>query len=410
MAESVENKINLKVGIYPWIPDLGNDKLKGLKDLIKLEFEREHPDITVTISSDWDPYDVEAVAANLSSKEESFDILEIDTILLGEVVEKGVVQQLNLSQYGLQDDFFAVALDAVSFKGCHYGVPTLNCANFLIELISGNLPPSSEILLSLETGDHNLGDLQQVVRRYHKLFKGVSKMVGNFRGKWMLPMMYLDAYVDKYGKGSVEEGVDAPIDEPDSDVLQSMKWFMNLDDDTDGVDKGAEGKYDSPTTRDQDLSKSDHIMMYGYSEWLSQVMSDKMCQQKHIHASCIIAPPLGAENNLLTFTDALIANRSRFSDKGKEDAIVKFLKFYTSLSFRNQYAEGQDLKKPHPPRYVLVSRKDFYTVGFGAKDKNYQHFYKALEYAVAAPNHGLASRHEKMNAMLVEKLHLPPKN
>lgn len=394
--------INLKFGLYPWIPDLGKDKLKSLKDLIKRDFESQHPDITLTVTDKWDPYDPDKVAACFQT--ESFDVLEIDTILLGEVVDKGVVQKLDLSKYGIQDDFLPAGMDAVTYNKDCYGVPTLNCANFLIELISGDVPESDEILCSLETGDHSFGDLKDVVRRYHDLFKGVSPLVGDFRGKWTLPLMYLDAYVDKHGEDSVQEGVDAPI--VDGSVLKNMKWFMKLDEDTDGVNKGERDEYDSPSARDEDISKSDHIMMYGYSEWLSQVMADKMCSKKHIHASCIIAPPLGAENNLLTFTDAIIVNKHHFSDK-RAEAIVKFMKFYTSLSFRNKYAEGIDLKRPHPPRYVIISRKDFYTHGFGANNKNYLKLRAALDFSVAAPNHGLAARHEKMNDMLVKKLHLP---
>lgn len=406
MADCTEGKLSLKVGVYPWIPDLGNDRLEGLKSMIKSDFEKLHSDISLTVSTDWDPYDVDKVAGNFSSETEPFDILEIDTILLGEVVDKGVVQPLDLFKYGLKDDFFSVGIDAVSYKGAYYGVPTLNCANVLIELISGDVPPSeSSILCSLETGEHSLGDLKDIVRRYHKLFKGVSPMIGDFRGKWTLPLMYLDAYVDKHGKKSVQEGVDAPIDEPD--VFDNMKWFMKLDEDTDGINKGASDGYDSAAARDKAISQSDHIMLYGYSEWLSQVMSDKMNQEKHIHASCIIAPPLGAENNLLTFTDACIVNKGQFADARKASAIVKFLKFYTSLSFRNKYGEGHDLKKPHPPRYVLIARKDFYTDGFGATDKNYQKLREVFRYSVAAPNHGLAGKHEEMNEVLVEKLHLP---
>ena len=31
-----------------------------------------------------------------------------------------------------------------------------------------------------------------------------------------------------------------------------------------------------------------------------------------------------------------------------------------------------------------------------------------MDYAVAAPNHGLVGKHDKMNCILIEKLSLPP--
>ena len=131
-------------------------------------------------------------------------------------------------------------------------------------------------------------------------------------------------------KNSLQEGINRPIEDQ---VVKKMKWFMTLGDNTDSLNKGERDEYDSATARGNDITKSDHVMMYGYSEWLSQVMADKMCQQRKIHASCIIAPPLGKENHLLTFTDALIVNKSKFSNEEKATAILKFLKFTLVLSF-----------------------------------------------------------------------------
>ncbi len=410
MAAS-ESVVGLKVGMYPYIPDLNRDNLKSLQEMIKNDFEKENPDVQLTIVTNWDPYDVDNVAGNLSSASDSFDILEIDTIVLGEVVDKGVVHPIDFSKLDLDGVFFPAAVDGVTYRGKQYAVPTLNCGNVLMELVSGDVPPSqSDLLCSLEKGVHSEQDLKKIVRRCHEDFKGVSKLVGNFRGKWDLPLMFVDAYVDTYGRDEVDEAVDAPIDSAKSrKVLKNMKWFMDLDDAPDGSNKGEDGDYkDGPPVND--IADSDNIMMYGYSEWLSQVMASKMTQKKHIHASCIIAPPLGKSNFLLTFTDALIVNNSRFGEKKKSLAISKFIKYYSSLSFRNKYAEGQDLKEPHPPRYVLIPRKDFYSKGgFGYTNKHYMQLQKILaELAVAAPNHGIAGRHEKMNEMLVDKLHLPP--
>lgn len=183
-----------------------------------------------------------------------------------------------------------MGLDAVTYKGHCCAVPTLHCANFLIELISGDAEVQEEILCSLETGNHNLGDLKEVVKKYHKLFSGVSPLVGDFRGKWTLPCFYLDAFIDKHGADSVQEGVDAPIDEPD--VLDNMKWFMKLDEGTDGTNKGTSDEYNGAPERDSDIAKSDHIMMYGYSEWLSQVMSDKMCKKRRYMPAVSYLHPL----------------------------------------------------------------------------------------------------------------------
>ena len=404
-----ESKLHLKVGIYPYIPDLNRDQLKGLRRFVKQEFEKQYPCIDLNVTTDWNPYSVEKVAGYLTSHADSFDVLEMDTILLGEVVDEGVVQQLDLARYDLNNVLFPAALDAVTYKRNCYGVPTLHCANFLMELMVSDVPPSeTEICCPLEKGEHSVEDLKKMIHRYHGVFEGVSPLVGNFRGKWELPLLFMDAYIDKYGKDSADEAVDALIDLPDNtDVLENIKWFMGLGDSLDGTNKGESGEYsDGPPVKD--IVESDHIMMYGFSEWLSQIKADKLAKKKHIHASCIISPPLGAENNLLTFTDALVVNKSHFAEQKKRQAIDMFIKFYTSLTFRNKYAEGQDLKEPHPPRYVLVSRKDFYTEGLGARNKKYRELYKALSFATACPNHGIVDQHKELYKLLVDKLDLPP--
>ena len=259
-----------------------------------------------------------------------------------------------------------------------------------------------EILHPLDqSANHSLRDFKAIVQCHH------VKLISDFRGKWTLPYFYLNVYIDKHGKDRVQEGVNAPIDE--SDILDAMKGFIELGEHTDGSNKSAEGCYGSDSMRVSDITKSDHVMLYDYSEWLSQVMLEKMCLSKNIHACCIITPTLGIENNLLTFTDDLIVKKNHYSDVNKADAIDKFIEFYTSLKFQNQYAEGKDLKEHHPPRYLLFSRKDFYTKGFGAHEKNYQMLQQAMNNTIGVPNHGLALKKDEMIRILVEKLSLPPK-
>lgn len=57
--------------------------------------------ISLTVSTDWDPYNVNDVAnkylsPSSSPSGSSFDVLDIDTILLGEVADHGTLQHLNL--------------------------------------------------------------------------------------------------------------------------------------------------------------------------------------------------------------------------------------------------------------------------------------------------------------------------
>ena len=102
----------------------------------------------------------------MSSKADSFNILEIDTILLGEVVDSGVLQKLDHDKYKLQENYLDLALNAVCFKDNYYAVPTLHCANFLIELIDGDVDSKEKTLRPLVTaGNHTLEELKSIVQR-----------------------------------------------------------------------------------------------------------------------------------------------------------------------------------------------------------------------------------------------------
>ena len=274
--------VNIKVGIYPYIPDIDEDNLQGLMKFVKDEFEARNPDISLTISNNWDPYDVDEVVKYFDpNSEDRFDVLEIDTILLGEIVEKEILQPLQLENYGPSiDNYFKIGLEAVNYKGSTFAVPTLHCASFLMELVSNTVENHENLFCTLEKGEYNVTNLMQalVLGKLLGIFNGASPLIGDFRGSWTLPSFYLDAYIDKHGKESVQEGVNSQIDE--SNVLFEMKSFMHFDRGADGTNKGISNKYDSAGERNADICKSDHILLYGYSEWLSQVLSDRNVQEK----------------------------------------------------------------------------------------------------------------------------------
>lgn len=120
----MEVKLELKVNLYPYLPDLEDDKLRGLAEYVKREFESSNPDISLSVCIDgsWDQYNPKEVAKRLSS--EPYDITELDTVILGEVVDEGVAQELDLSKFG-RESFLPIPLVAMSYKGADYGVPSL---------------------------------------------------------------------------------------------------------------------------------------------------------------------------------------------------------------------------------------------------------------------------------------------
>ena len=399
----------LRVSIFSDIPDLARDELKGLRQFIASEFERECG-AAVLVESSADPYDLKTLTStNLGTGEEAYDVMEVDTILLGELVKAGNLQPLDDSFTVTENEYAASAVQSVKysshFKNRLYGVPTLQCANFLMELADAGHTPKAPILQRDWTSFEQLKEAVDKAEEgsCHKLF-----MAGDFRGSWGLPMFYLDAYVDAHGGGSVYQGLDGPLDD---NLIADLKHFTEYGVLPNGKNPDTDGTYH----KDHDLLinnvvDSEHILMYAYSENLGEALQRSAEKEKHKRVLNIVSPPLDKSNFLLTHTDAAVVNKSRFKDPQRAELIIKFVRFYTSLAFRVKFAFGEDLPKNVPgPRYVLPARKDFFTQQRAADDACYKEFHLALQHSVAAPNHGVYGKRKALQAELEKALGMAPK-
>ena len=174
-------------------------------------------------------------------------------------------------------------------------------------------------------------------------------------------MFYLDAYVvDDHGLNSVCEGIHAPID--DKKLIKELKHYTQYGVLPDGKNPDTDGTFHAhPDQLIEEVTDSEHILMYSYSENLGEVLQQSAEKEKSKEALSIVSPALGESNFLLTYTDAVIVNKSAFAEKA--DLINKFITFYTSLPFRTNFAFGRNLPPSvKHPRYILPVRKDFFTL------------------------------------------------
>ena len=105
------------------------------------------------------------------------------------------------------------------------------------------------------------------------------------------------------------------------------------------------------------------------------------------------------------FTDALVINRSLLTTSIQQD-IDNFMNFYSSLNTRLSIAFGNDLPSPHPPRYLMQARKDFYIAQQVMADKIYSTLNTTLQYTVAAPNYELYNKRHEMSRKITQALNI----
>ena len=219
-------------------------------------------------------------------------------------------------------------------------------------------------------------------------------------------MFYLDAYIDKHGKGSLYEGINSPVDDPE--LIEELKKFTDFGQLPGGSNPDTDGEFHKyHEALIDEVTGSKHILMYAYSENMGEALQKAAEKNKHKKILCIVSPPLNDSNNLLTYTDAVVVNKSRFADQGRAALIIKFVEFYTSLAFRTSFAFGQDLPGSVVyPRYVLPARKDFYTETDAMQDRYYQQFHDAQHHSVPAPNHDMYLKGKALEKQLKKALEM----
>ena len=374
--------VQLRVGIYNSIPDIGRDNFTSYKGLIESGFNNAtHTVDAVVDSTQYDPYgDLTAYLAA-----DGFDMIEMDTANLKEVVEGDLIISIPTS---LPDDIMPAAVGAVAMNGELYAYPTLLCGNFLIGLV----PPGNEQNCPLRNArvDYNTFHETMETCKENILFVGDwRRILGgkmNDDSGWYLPFLYIDGYIDRHGMATVEKAVDEVMrGVVDPIVCERLSWYISCCNDKTGeVGNKCYENFDGSYVNDisnlyTDIQNGKTAFYFGFSENLAQIKNDS---NRNSYAA--ISGPLGNMNNLLQFTDALVINKARWNaaNDEKRNTIIAFVNYFLSNSLREDIAMGVDLNPPQV-RYLLQSTKTFYQ---GTNDIIYQDLFWSLERAVAAPS------------------------
>ena len=386
----------LKVGIYPYIPDINGDQYQSLLTWIETTFEGQNPNIDLTVFSPpynvVDIYDPESIAGYFRTTDAAH-ILEIDTVILGDTVDTGVIAEIGSNRYGLPTkNYLPFSLEAVTVNGAYYAVPTYICGNFLMGI---NTDQTGTSKCPLSNGKDSFSQLHTVLNQCKTHMLNPPRkitLLGNVDGSYTLPLFYIDAYIDKYGAGSVYDVIFDPLKilselEIASNLVNYLGFclFENQDFDIDGcVCSNGTVDFNNNDIVDKIIG-GESITAYGYSEFNGYFLKQAADIGVQIDIYDIIAPPLSNQNNFLMFTDGLIINKEKLTPDTQPD-IDAFIQFYTSLSTRLSIAFGDDISGSHPARYLLQARSDFYSESRVTSDDIYTKLSPFLQYAVAAPN------------------------
>lgn len=117
----------------------------------------------------------------------------MDTVIFGDVVDTGMVAEVDHNKYGLLTDYLPFSLEAVTINDMYYAVPTYVWGNFLMAITIDDILTSP-----LSYRKDSFGELDTVLKQCKdSMINHKITLLGNVEGFFTLPLFYIDSYIDK---------------------------------------------------------------------------------------------------------------------------------------------------------------------------------------------------------------------
>jgi thiamine pyridinylase len=368
--------------LFPYIPDSGRDGFATLIATLETWFEADNPeiDLQITIDPSMDLYDSATLATLLGTGQGSFDMVEVDTLLLGDLVSRSEVQPLPfpIDGFGL----LPTAVVAATVGSTVYAVPTYLCGNYIYSWDEGiRGVHGGQALVDFLTGNPN---------------PGATALVGNFAGSWTLPSLYVDAWADTHTNeaSQVATSYDLPLDPATMSDFQPVVDLC-------GTDGGPclDGTYKDNTLPETAFAHDEANGFIGFSERLYYILEER---GGNVALPSVISAPIGADSNPVMFVDGLVLNRVCTGQCAADAA--SFSGFMSSLRVRTMIAFSDDVSPQTFPRYLLQALASFYTTSPGSENLVYQQLYPFVQASVAFPNQRFPEARLELNPALQEAL------
>lgn len=362
----------LKVALYPWIPDAADDGFESLRARLEAEFESRHPGVDLRLRLDEIDdgfYDVPKLAAWLAAG--TYDLVEIDTVLLGDLVETGVLEPWEERDPAR---FFPAAVQASTLAGpadepVWWGVPHYLCGFFIV-----SRAPAIDAATSID-------ELMLAVGRSGK------PVLGNFDSSWDLPSLYLDARVDNgLDPAGIADGVDPPLDAASVAALERFAGLCEVN----GRNPCLDGAFrDDPAAPVDAFVRGEATAFWGFSERLHLAVRGLRREGRTTDDLLVNTIPLGNRAISLLFTDAFVkrAGCSRdLSCAASTDAFVEFINDEWALEELFLSGDADAAGVDSAPRYLLPAARAAYELPGFESDRLYRELRPFVENGSALPN------------------------
>lgn len=379
----------LRVAMFPYLPALG---AKGeLSKRIEKEFEKRHPDVDLKLTLDpWlDYYDPYVVAGWLRSehsdgkKKDPFDLVEIDAVLLGTLVDMEAVSEW---PYGATD-LIKTGYEAACLDGRQYGVPHWLCGHFIIteDQTVAKSKSIGELIAALEAANTPRPNL-----------------VGNLLGSWNTAALYIDAWVDSRSNPDPLDAIRIPLD---VDIIKDLTAFaaQGVDGKSNPCIDGTFDNWKKPNLAATRFGKGKADALFGYSERTHYAQIAGV-DPKNLF---VRSAPLGRGSDPVWFVDIWVTpNYDKKSvpkpvQKSRKDAARRFVEYINSpatfewIHFNKDAAPGKAA-----PRYLIPATISAFKSTPIGRDPIMSQIWQVLDEGTFFPQRKLPGLRRSMGAQI----------
>ncbi|CAF1393978.1 unnamed protein product [Adineta steineri] len=344
----------LKVAMYPHLPDSAGDNYAKLLQFINEEFKKIQPTINLQLrplDQNDDFYSLATLTPWLSTDGTGYDVVEIDTLVLGDLVNAGlIVPQFPISHN--HSDWHSAAASAVLFNQAVYAYPHIMCAYFLFT--------RDEQAAKVTTIDELINILSPNASATYRL-------VGNMNSSWILPSLWINSY---QSSNNSEYNIPAfALHSYQKNSFETMRKFAQLCDRAGGENNCLNGVFrDNSNMTALLFAHKQTAAMFGFSENLFTVLKNGDLDD---YSNVKMIPlPLGTNDNQPGFfTNAFVFRRNMSVD------VLKAARLFADFmgTPRMQAAVVGSADSPNTkPRYLLPMSKNAYNEPLLANDRFYQ--------------------------------------
>lgn len=355
----------LRAVVYPYIPNGPDDAEARLATRLEADFEDEHPDIDVDLHLSWeaDPYDHDSLEQWLTSTDpsEAMHVVEIDALILGDLVDRGLVAEWPaLPGAG---DWDTAARDAVTLDGKVYGVPHWLCGHLVI---------------SRDPEIARAGTASALLDALAAAGPDVAGVSGTYLGSWNAVSLYTDAWADDHGADELAASYAGPLE---ADIVANMRAIAQTCT-SNGANPclGAEFEedFDAPARA---FVEGEYQATFGYSERLHYIVNAGVAKDE-LHLGSI---SFGAGSAPVLFTDAFVVRKDCTGECWV--AAQAFIEHATAVDTFRWMLMSED-SPGDAPRYLIPARASVLQDQAIAADPLYRQIQDAIEGGAAFPSRG----------------------